>query len=205
MKQWHRKDTQSYRMILYAIIFIVLTSSCKEDKRRIFADSRLPVRDNGEWIELKDGDKEGFYMNENDKIYMSFDNGETKDLFTEVDISTFRVCRGSEYAKDKNYVYYPVYLICYEGTAGGGTKVVYYIIDGADPATFKYIGKQFNGSTQHIAHQFAADSTQMYRDGERIEWDNEIIRSKGQRTSYVKYYEGIDGLDSVYRVKYIDR
>lgn len=204
MNRKHVVLSKLYWAVLYTSICSVLYSSCGNAEKVKLEEPRLSVQDNGEWIELKDGQKEGIYLHENGRIFMEIYEGDSKDLLKEADMSTFRVCKGSQYAKDKNHVYYPLAIVCFDGIDRSWTRVSNYIIDSADPTTFKYIGNTFSETTS-LELQFAADSIQMYRDGERIEWDNEIIRSNGQRTSYLEYYEGFDGLDSVYRVKYIDR
>ena len=61
-----------------------------------------------------------------------------------------RVCQGAPYATDSEHVYY----------IGDSISTIY----GADPVTFKYMGQGF-----------AADSRNMYYDGHRIMWDNELL------------------------------
>ena len=100
-----------------------------------------------------------------------------------MDIESFMVCKDSpDYAKDKNRVYYPVDICCIEGTRYGGSYTLKYILKGADPKTFKYIG-----------NRYAADSMHMYYDGYEIPWDNEVIRSNGLRNSaYLKNKNSVD-------------
>lgn len=91
-----------------------------------------------------------------------------------VDVETFEVNINSSkdlwerlYAKDKRYVYYPGniqiddYNYCYDITFEGDIR-----IPGADPKTFKYIGKGY-----------AVDKNNMYYKGEKIKWNDYIIEA----------------------------
>lgn len=84
------------------------------------------------------------------------------DPLTDVDISTFEVCKGSGgYAKDKNRVYYPIVVTCVDGYEYSGCYFEEYVITGADPDTFKYLGDGY-----------AVDRNNMYRYGEIVPWRN---------------------------------
>lgn len=137
---------------------------------------RLEVIDNGTWCEIADGEDIGSYLRIGDTIYgckaFPFEYYHHFPHMKEVDVNSFRVCIGSEYARDSLNVYYPIDVCFVDGYDGGGCYMTKYVVDGADPKTFKYIG---NG--------YGADKRYMYRDGERIPWDNEVIRSNGLRTS----------------------
>lgn len=60
-----------------------------------------------------------------------------------IDIETFQVYPGTNYAKDKESVYYPIEVKCVDYENCG---VCYYdkvIVERADPATFKYLGSDY--------------------------------------------------------------
>ena len=75
------------------------------------------ITDKGEWVSVPaDSSVEG-YNNIDGQIYWGYIVGMdfTEEDNVGVDIETFRVCKGSEYAKDKHHVYYPQVVICYDG------------------------------------------------------------------------------------------
>ncbi len=134
------------------------------------------ISDKGEWVSVPvDSFAEG-YNNIGGQIYWGYIVG----YFTEednvgADIETFRVCKGSEYAKDKHHVYYPQVVICYEGfkedketgeyEGFGGEVAEKIVLKGAKPSQFKYIG---NG--------YAVSRNKMFHDGEVIEWNDSIAK-----------------------------
>ena len=140
---------------------------------------KLPVEDSGNWVPLGKDEQIDLYCRHGDSIYAWW--GLPEDDYVDfsamkgVDVETFEVCKTSYeayYAKDKFHVYYPIWIISYDGMECGGMYATEYIVKRADPKTFKYIG---NG--------YGADKRHMYYRGKRIKWDNEVIRSKGLRTS----------------------
>ena len=136
-------------------------------------EERLPVVDNGEWVKLDYGENIGNYRNKMGEIYWSNYTPEEYNYyyppFKGVDVESFRVCKGSRYAKDNKRVYYPVEIFCTDGMHSGGSHATKYVVKGADPATFKYIG-----------NDYAVDSLHMYRNGKEIPWDNEVVRTNGE-------------------------
>lgn len=132
------------------------------------------ISDKGEWVSVPaDSSVEG-YNNIGGQIYWGYIVGD----FAEgdnvgADIETFRVCKGSEYAKDKHHVYYPQVVICYDGfkedketgeyEGVGGEVAEEIILRDAKPSQFKYIG---NG--------YAVSGNKMFHDGEVIEWNDSI-------------------------------
>lgn len=94
-----------------------------------------------------------------------------------IDVETFEVNINSSedlwerlYAKDKRYVYYPTeihiedYNNYYDISFEGDIR-----IPGADPKSFKYIGKGY-----------AVDKNNMYFHGEKIKWNDHIITALQQ-------------------------
>lgn len=135
------------------------------------------VTDKGEWVSMPADSSVDGYNNTDGQIYWGYIVGMD---FTEEDnvgvyIETFRVCKDSEYAKDKHHVYYPQVVICYDGIKEdnetgeyegvGGEVAEKLIISGAKPSQFKYIG---NG--------YAVSGNKMFHNGEVIEWNDSIAK-----------------------------
>lgn len=74
-----------------------------------------------------------------------------------VDIETFTVLAGTKYAKDKCFVYYPISIFCIDYIDCGVCYYVRYIVEDANPETFKYLGKGY-----------AVDGKNVYFRGELI-------------------------------------
>ena len=136
------------------------------------------ISDKGEWVSVPvDSFAEG-YNNIRGQIYWGYIVGMdfTEDENVNADIETFRVCKGSEYAKDKHHVYYPQDQVCFDGfkedeetgeyEGCGGTVAKKIILKGVSPSQFKYIG---NG--------YAVAGNRMYHKGEVIEWNDSIIQA----------------------------
>lgn len=143
--------------IYLLIIWSVLITSCTYRSDNI--------SDKGEWVSVPtDCSVEG-YNNISDQIYWGYIVGMdfTENENIGADIETFRVCKGSEYAKDKYHVYYPQNEICFDGLDCGGTIAEKIILKGAKPSRFKYIG---NG--------YAVSGNKMFHDGEVIERNDSI-------------------------------
>ena len=94
------------------------------------------------------------YNNIGGQIYWGYIVGDfTEEDNVGADNETFRVCKGSEYAKDKYHVYYPQVVICYDGfkedketgeyEGFGGEVAEKIILRGAKPSQFKYIGNGY--------------------------------------------------------------
>lgn len=147
---------------LLLIILILSLSSCSYRSDNI--------TDKGEWVSVPvDSSVEG-YNNIGGQIYWGYIVGIdftemnlTEEDYIDADIETFRVCKGSEYAKDKHHVYYPQVVICFDGLDCCGTVAEKIILKEAKPSQFKYIG---NG--------YAVSGNKMFHDGEVIEWNDSI-------------------------------
>lgn len=130
------------------------------------------ISDRGEWISLSDTDSaHGCYMFHNNHIYKGWVTPSEYitrlDTIPYVDMPTFKVCKGTNYAKDKNRVYYPLSYSFWDGMDCGGENIDEYIILTADPETFKYLG-----------NDYAIDRHNMYYKGEIVPWDETIIKGK---------------------------
>lgn len=155
--------------IYLLIILSALISSCSYRSDNI--------SDKGEWVSVPVNNFAEGYNNIGGKIYWVYIVGMdfTENENVGADIETFRVCKGSEYAKDKYHVYYPQNEICFDGIkvndeigeyeGCGGTVAEKIVLKGAKPSQFKYIG---NG--------YAVSGNKMFHDGEVIEWNDSIAK-----------------------------
>lgn len=152
-------DNRHMKKLFLIMILILSISSCSYRSDNI--------SDKGEWVSVSaDSSVEG-YNNIGGQIYWGYIVGIdfTEEDNVGADIETFRVCKGSEYAKDKYHVYYPQNEVCFDGLDCGGTIAEEIILKGAKPSQFKYIG---NG--------YAVSGNKMFHNGEMIEWNDSIAK-----------------------------
>lgn len=150
------------RYLFPAILLFSLLCSC----------TRYPsdLREDGEWKHLEEFEGNDWYFRAENHIYgLQLYPDRTKyywaiDPLQNVDVETFMVCSGSDYAKDKRYVYYPIALEAFDGDLIGGYQMWKYIVKGADPKTFKYIGDGYG-----------VDWLNMYFEGIKIPWNSDIL------------------------------
>lgn len=96
-----------------------------------------------QWVSLGDKEQIGEYTRIGDSIFGGDITCNIKPL-KKVDALTFQVCSKTEYARDKNHVYYPIQVLCIESLdCGGGCYLVKYILEDADPRTFQYLDKDY--------------------------------------------------------------
>lgn len=145
------------KKLVLIIISLLSLSSCSYRSDNI--------TDKGEWVSVPvDSSVEG-YNNIGGQIYWGYIVGIdfTGEDNVGADIETFRVCKGTEYAKDKHHVYYPQVVICFDGLDCHGTYAEKIVLKGTKPSQFKYIS---NG--------YAVSGNKMFHDGEVIEWNDSI-------------------------------
>lgn len=128
------------------------------------------ITDNGVWLPVEDGESVEGYTNINGHIYWGYIVGDFICDEIDVDFESFQVCTGTEYAKDKRYVYYPQNTIFYDGidddgNGFGGNYAEKMILKGARPERFRYLGGGY-----------AVSGNRMYLNGDAIEWNDSIIR-----------------------------
>ena len=134
------------------------------------------LTDKGTWFKLTEGEHIAGYVARNGKIYglPEFSDSsvfETHAPLKNADYATFMACpgvdyAGSGYAKDKKHVYYPISLICEDGYDFYCTYMKEYIVKGADPKTFKYLGKEYG-----------VDRRNLYFAGEKRPWNQALVDS----------------------------
>lgn len=130
--------------------------------------AKMPqVEDRGEWVKLHKSHKINGYLRVDDKIYggdFGISDIKYATPLKDVDPESFEVCKNSDYARDKNHVYYPIWVKCYDGETWGICEYVEYIVKGASPKSFKYIGKEYG-----------VDGYTMYYRGEKTKWNDSLL------------------------------
>ena len=157
------------RLVIIAVLLSCLIS-CKEKK----------VVDHGQWVRIQETDDSivnGFALVDGKIYYGYFDLdfienylSKTKEGFIEnADIETFEICVGTDYARDKNFVYYPIESKCVDGWEYGGCFVTKYLLAKARPDKFKYVRDGYAVSGNH-----------MFYEGEEIVWRDDILNDSIQ-------------------------
>ena len=167
---------------IYIIFLIIFLSTCSPDIHDVNFEK-------GEWVEIKNANNKNGYCIIEDQVYGAWiylaDTIDLEEYLLEIqselkplsysDSKTFEVCinpDGEPYARDTNNVYYPSVenILFFDGDDIGGEIYDSNIrINGADPKSFKYIGKGY-----------AVDKNNMYYKGEKIKWNNHIISALQQ-------------------------
>lgn len=175
----------------YVLLLVTLVSCTNKEVPADFVGQ-------GEWKSLDNLEYHDYYVKFQDHIY-GVDLGtsiQTEYMWYDtlkVDTSTFEYNTASDYTKDKNKVYYPITVECIESDVYLGACVLReYVVEGADPETFRYIGDEY-----------AIDKDNMYFKGVRIPWNNDIFDDgKRREKALVQYYE-IEGIP-VPQHEYVD-
>ena len=160
----NKKDSLMERLLIYTLLSL-LFFSCEDNT----------IVDHGKWISIAqqcDSIVDGYALIDEKVYYGSFDsifftdylkkNG--KGFLIGVDIETFELCQGTNYARDKNHVYYPIEVKCVEGWSYGGCYVTNYLLPKARPDKFKFLRDGYAISGDH-----------MYWRGEEIVWREDIL------------------------------
>lgn len=157
---------------IFAVV-LLLVSCCGKSSH----DSYYDIADNGEWLRIKDSircNKEGKYFF---KVY-ELDSLNTVQYLCEgdmgviINVPTFKICKGTMYAKDWKRVYYGmgcVGMTLRMNELGNRNEIKFvtlgWVIPGCSPHTFKYLG---NG--------YAIDHKSMFLNGNEIPWNDDIIK-----------------------------
>jgi hypothetical protein len=92
------------------------------------------------WLNLTDSNTLDGYSAINKNI---FHGGPGSPPLKGVDFDSFQVLSGNNYARDKNRVYYPISEVCVDSLRFGYCYANEYIVKGAKPKSFRYLGKGY--------------------------------------------------------------
>jgi DKNYY family len=127
-------------------LFLLTLTSCggqiKYFQPTGITDRTKELSINNIWTHLNDKERIDGYTRIGDSIFGGEIACNVKPL-RNIDIKTFKVLAGTQYAKDTNHVYYPLEIPCVDYADCG---VCYYgkvIIEGANPVSFQYLGKEY--------------------------------------------------------------
>lgn len=160
---------------LYIFIWLLFLSCMRPTH-----ESYNIIEDVGEWFFAKDSirrDSNGVYRfivyrTEGDNTIEEY--GSQWDGYNDIDISSFKICKDTGYAKDSRRVYYWVDCVGLELQKGRyrrnpgelNFKTMAIIVKDCSPYTFKYIG---NG--------YGIDYNHMYYNGFEIPWNDSVIQN----------------------------
>ena len=130
---------------IFALFLLTLTSCSGQTnyfEPKGVIDKTKKLADKNVWTSLNDKERIDGYTKIGDSIFGGEIACNIKPL-KDIDVKTFKVLAGTKYAKDKNYVYYPIEIICKDYKDCG---VCYYskiVLQNANSATFQYLGKDY--------------------------------------------------------------
>jgi hypothetical protein len=132
----------TYIFSLFLLTLISCSGQAKYFQPTGIIDKTKELADKNIWTSLNDKERVDGYTRIGDSIFGGEIACNVKPL-KNIDIKSFKVLAGTQYAKDTNHVYYPLEVSCIDYTDCG---VCYYgkiIIDSANPASFQYLGKDY--------------------------------------------------------------
>jgi len=206
-----------YLVKVSLICFVILSTVCFGQIDRndppFFVDKSEDYLDSSQWVSLGNDERIGDFTRIDDKVFCGeLWCGDVNKPLQEVDLSTFEVLLGNfyatgSYARDENYVYYPLETYCVDFEDCGVCYCTKYIIQDADPRTFKYLSKDYSTDGNIVFHKgeimegadggsfkvietpddlfFGADKNFVYRYGRPIEGvkPDSFIFAKKNKTS----------------------
>jgi hypothetical protein len=134
--------TKIYTFILFLLYITSFSGQNRYFSAKGILDRTEELSGKNIWISLNNKEKIDGYTRINDSIFGGEIACNVKPL-QNIDILSFKVLAGTDYAKDKNHVYFPLEVPCVDYSDCG---VCYYskiIIDNADPETFEYLDKDY--------------------------------------------------------------
>jgi len=139
------------------------------------------------WVKLEEDETIAGYIRSGNLIYGGWVLNPLDSFppLSNADIQTFEVCIGRSYAsldefmtaerqrwsmtrlyaRDKNRVYYPIMILCEDGIYHGGCFFEEYVVIGANPKTFKYLGEGYG-----------IDGKRLFHRGVRVRYDRNTIK-----------------------------
>lgn len=133
------------------------------------------------WTPLKNKERIDGYTRINNAIYGGEIDCNISPL-KDVDANSFEAFPGSFYGIDKNRVYYPIMKNCVDYEDCGVCYYKDYVVEGANPKSFKYLGKDY-----------AVDGSKVYYRGKILEGADGATFMVVQGPKY--FYVGKDKLN----------
>ncbi|WP_028979849.1 DKNYY domain-containing protein [Sporocytophaga myxococcoides] len=138
------------KLLTQIFFLIILTSACSQKKTKEDYANVETIRPASKgWFKLNNNKKIKRYFRRGSEVYCG-DVEYNDHPMKGADTASFEVYLGTEYARDKNKVYYPIQINCQEGRDYGVCYCTDYIVKNADPGTFNYLGNEF-GSDKNFA------------------------------------------------------
>jgi len=94
------------------------------------------------WIKLKNQERSDWFTRIDTVVYCGeiFCNVEP---MKNIDVNSFEVIPNSNYAKDKNKIYYPIAIPCIDYSDCGVCWCAKYVLENAKSSTFEYLGNEY--------------------------------------------------------------
>ena len=195
----------TFRNLLF-IVFISILHGCSEQSEEYEIPKLEEVSsDSLVWIPLMESQKNGNYFILEGQVYcgeVAYNSYPLEEINTE----SFEVLSGTEYARDKNHVLYPLTNICVDGKNWGNCHCVEYIIEGADPKSFEYAGDEYSldktstyfrgirikelspAEFELLGDDYARDSSQLFFRGKPLE-NIALLEFQNLSQGYASNYE----------------
>lgn len=143
-----------------AIIFtlLILVSSCCYSQTKYFQPTEIIdkteeyVKNKVGWISLNNNERVDGYTRIGNSIYGGTIGCNVKPL-TGIDINTFKVLAGSNYAKDKNHLYYPQVEESIEDVDCNASFYSEIKVRKVKPETFQYIGNDYGTDGKSVFYR----------------------------------------------------
>jgi hypothetical protein len=144
------------------LFFLLLTLTNCSGQAKYFQPTGIKDRTQessgkNEWFALNNKERIDGYTRIGDSIFGGEIACNVKPL-KDIDVKTFKVLAGTQYAKDTNYVYYPLEQLCVDYTDCGVCYYTKFVVENATPSTFRYLGKEY-----------ATDGSNVYFRGELLQ------------------------------------
>jgi hypothetical protein len=140
---------------LFLFLVVLSLAGCSNDESLTGIPTQSNV--NGHWTPLMENDTLAPYINLEGFIHF-LDSRFEITVLDSADAGTFQVWTFSDYARDSAHVFYPIDVNCVALEAGTICYPRIYVVKGADPVHFRYLG---NG--------YGTDGNSVYLHGLKVE------------------------------------
>ena len=131
------------RLTYIFVLFVLIMTGCnKYFKPTGIIDRTEEFSGKNIWVSLNDKERIDGYTRIGNSIF----GGEIAcniEPLKNIDIETFQVLAGTQYAKDKNNVYYPIEIPCIDLVDCGVCFYSRIIVEEANPTDFEYLEKDY--------------------------------------------------------------